>query len=334
MRFFWRMVAYVVLGGIVMIAFGITIGVIFSGGRSGAHGGPDPGALLLLIPLGVIVFFVVRALRRTARPIQQLMGATEKVAQGDYSVRIEPSGSDDVFTMMSAFNDMTQRLQANDDQRRLLLADIAHELRNPLAIIRGNVEGMMDGIYPRDEDHLSLLVNETVQMSRLLDDLQLLSQAETGTFRLVQSEVEFGTLLRDIGQSFKARAEAKGVRLAVSVLRTDVIWIDPVRIRQVVSNVVSNAIRHTPSGGQIDLVGTIGRYGVVITVIDNGEGIDPALVDHIFDRFTKAADSGGSGLGLAIARQLTEAHGGSIAATLNPRGGTTVRIVLPVFKAS
>jgi signal transduction histidine kinase len=334
MRFFGRMVLWGVLGTIGLIAFGITVGVIVSGGTGGDHDGPHPAALLFLIPLGIIIFFVIRALRRTARPIEVLMDATDRVAGGDYSVRIKPTGSDDVFTMMSAFNGMTQRLQANDEQRRLLLADIAHELRNPLAIIRGNVEGMIDGIYARDEEHLSLLVNETMQMSRLLDDLQLLSRAETGTLELVRSEVEFGTLLGDIGQSFQSRARDKSITLAVTVLRTQTVWIDPVRIRQVVSNIIANSIRHTPIGGQVDLVGTIGAYGIVITVIDNGEGIDPALIDEVFDRFTKAADTGGSGLGLAIAKQLVEAHGGTIAASNNPGGGTTVRILLPVLTSS
>jgi signal transduction histidine kinase len=334
MRFFRRMVLYAVLGTIALIAIGITIGVIVSGGTGRNHNGPHPGSLLLLIPLGVILFFVIRALRQTARPIEVLMNATDRVARGDYSVRIKPTGSDDVFTMMAAFNGMTARLQANDEQRRLLLADIAHELRNPLAIIRGNVEGMIDGIYPRDEEHLALLVNETMQMSRLLDDLQLLSRAETGTLPLVRADVDFGALLNDIGQSFQVRAREKEITLAVSILRSQTVWIDPIRIRQVVSNILANSIRHTPKGGQIDLVGTIGAYGIVITVIDNGEGIDPALIEHIFDRFTKAADSGGSGLGLAIARQLVEAHGGTIAASNNVRGGTTVRILLPVVTSS
>jgi two-component system sensor histidine kinase BaeS len=325
------MVLFTVVGGLAFVSLGIVIGVVVSGSRGPNHDGPRPGALFLLIPLGLVMFFVVRALRRTARPIEVLMDATDRVAGGDYSVRIRPTGSDDVFTMMSAFNDMTQRLQANDEQRRLLLADIAHELRNPLAIIRGNVEGMIDGIYPRDEDRLALLVNETVQMSRLLDDLQLLSQAETGTLRLVRSDVDFGALLTDIGQSFQSQAAAKRVILKTNVLRSGTVWIDPVRIRQVVSNIVANAIRHTPPGGRIDLVGTIGAYGIVITVIDNGEGIPADLIDQIFDRFTKTADSGGSGLGLAIAKQLVEAHGGKIAASANPDEGTTIRIVLPIL---
>ena len=177
------------IGCLVLIFFfsifllgGVTWRLLFGGARRDE--GPPVHALWLLIPLALITWAIVRSLRRTAEPIGAVMEAANRVADGDYGARVEPHGSPDVQRLISSFNAMATRLQANEEQRRMLLADIAHELRNPLAMIRGNVEGMIDGVYARDENHLAPLLKETVQMARLLDDLQTFSSVEAGKLQL------------------------------------------------------------------------------------------------------------------------------------------------------
>lgn len=314
-----------ILGGVTAR---LLFGEHFEGGERQGEG-PPPQALLLLIPLGLIMWAIIRSLRGTAGPIGDVMEAADRVADGDYAVRLEPYGSPDVRNLMSAFNSMTSRLQRNEEQRRMLLADIAHELRNPLAIIRGNVEGMIDGVYPRDDLHLSPLLEETAQMARLLDDLQTLSSVEAGVLRLDREQVSLASFVRDVVKAFRPQAEAAGITLAESTSGDGEIEIDPIRIRQVIENLILNALRHTRSGGTVEVRAFLGQVHVIIEVADNGDGIPADDLPHIFDRFTKSADSGGSGLGLAIAKRLVEAHGGSVSATSELGAGTTIRVTLP-----
>jgi two-component system sensor histidine kinase BaeS len=294
--------------------------------------GPPPHALFLLIPLALIMWLIIRSLRRTAEPIGEVMEAADRVADGDYSVRVPPHGSPQVRNLILSFNAMTARLHANEEQRRLLLADIAHELRNPLAIIRGTVEGVIDGIYPRDDEHLTPLLEETAQMARLLDDLQTLSMAEAGVLQLHLESVDLPAFIQDVANACRTQVDAAGLTLEHATAGEVEVQIDPIRIRQVIENLMTNAIRHTPAGGRIELRAYLGQVNAVIEVMDNGRGIPADALPHIFDRFTKAADSGGSGLGLAIARRLVEAHGGAISATSEPGRGTTIRITLPVSR--
>lgn len=300
----------------------------------GQREGPPPQALILLIPLGLVGWAVLRGLRQTAAPIGEVMNAASRVAEGDYAVRVEPSGSPDVRELIHAFNAMTSRLEVNEEQRRMLLADIAHELRNPVSIVRGYVEGIIDGVYPADEARLNLLLGETSQMARLLDDLQTLSMAEAGVLALHRESVDLGSLISEVTSAYRPVADEAGVRLSADVdSRTD-LELDPIRIRQVLENVLSNALRHTPSGESVQVQLAMGERSATVQVRDSGEGIAADQLSHIFDRFTKAADSGGSGLGLAIARRLVEAHGGTISAESTPGQGTTVTFTLPNGRTS
>ena len=332
-RHFARRIAVLVVFGVVsmFILGGVTARLIlgddFAGGRAD---GPPAHALLLLIPIGFVTFVIVRGLKRTAAPIGAVMDAADRIADGDYAVRLRPEGSSEVRHLMATFNAMTTRLQTNEEQRRMLLADIAHELRNPLAIIRGNVEGMIDGIYTRDDGHLDLLLDETEHMNRLLDDLQTISMADAGVLRLHPEPIMLRAFLADIVDAFELRATSAGLTLTAEVRVDGEMTVDPVRIRQVVENLVINALRHTPAGGSIQVTGKLNPRMVEIVVADNGAGIAPDMLPHIFDRFTKAADSGGSGLGLAIARRLVARHGGTIQAESAPGQGTRMRIRLPL----
>jgi two-component system OmpR family sensor kinase/two-component system sensor histidine kinase BaeS len=268
-------------------------------------------------------------------PIGEVMEAADRVAGGDYSARVQVGGSGEVARLTHAFNQMTERLQANETQRRALLADVAHELRTPLSVIRGNVEGMLDGVYPPDEAHLGPLLEETAVMARLLDDLQTLSTAEAGVLRLHRERLDPLSLATDAVAAFRTRAEQGGVALDCGASGpVPEVDVDPVRIGEVLANLLTNAIRHTPRGGSVRVVVEPDPAGVAVAVADTGPGIDPHDLPHVFDRFVKSADSGGAGLGLAIARSLVEAHGGRISASSVPGQGTTMRFVLPAVDGS
>lgn len=298
---------------------------------SGDGGPPDgfwwPPVALLLI--GTLIFIVARKISRTFAPLEGVMDAAGRVAQGDYSVRVAAGGPPDVQGVVTAFNTMTERLATNETQRKHLLSDIAHELRTPLAIVHGTIEGMIDEVYPKDTAHLSPLLDQTRAISRLLDDLQTVATAEAGMLTLHRSETDLADLVGEVGATWTPIADRRGIALhtiEASPVRVD---IDAGRIRQVLDNLVANAVRYTPEGGTITLGLERAGNGARMVVRDTGRGMPAGEADQMFERFVKSADSGGSGLGLAIARSLVEAHGGAIAATSAPGQGTTVTITLP-----
>jgi signal transduction histidine kinase len=315
--------------GLTVVAATLLVRLLAGGFGQGPPRGA-PAVPLLAIGLLLAALLAGRAVRRMAAPIGEVMEAADRVAGGDYRARVQARGPVEVRRLARSFNQMAERLAANEAQRRNLLADVAHELRTPLSVIRGNVEGVLDGLYPADEAHLGPILEETAVMARLLDDLQTLSTAEAGVLRLNRQRVEPASLVQDAVAAFRARADAAGVgldwRAAPGVPELDV---DPVRIGEVLANLLSNAVRHTPSGGSVTVVVEPSGAEVAFTVADTGPGIDADALPHVFDRFVKSAGSGGAGLGLAIARGLVEAHGGRIAATSDAGRGTTMWFVLP-----
>jgi signal transduction histidine kinase len=324
----------------VLLMFALS-GLVFRllAGGGGWGWGPDRrgGPPFLPFPLLVagvllVAFLVGRAVRRLAAPIGDVMDAADRVAGGDYGARVQARGPDEVRRLARSFNQMVERLEAHEAQRRGLLADVAHELRTPLSVIRGNVEGMLDGLYPADEAHLAPVLEETAVMARLLDDLQTLSTAEAGVLRLHRERMDPSSLVQDAVAAVRARADAAGVTLAWRATPgVPELDVDPVRIGEVLANLLSNAVHHTPGGGSITVaVQPSSATEVAFTVSDTGKGIDPADLPFVFDRFVKSVDSSGAGLGLAIARSLVEAHGGSITAESEPGRGTTMRFVLPL----
>lgn len=340
----WRLSArqrVVALLGIAGVAFFLLVVcsflVIGTGSDVAPPLGTEPaqrdgngGAFLWLVLAGIVIFFVVRYVRGAAEPVGEMMDAAEAISRGDYSVRVHPRGPRSVRRLIGTFNQMTERLAANDDQRRRLLADVAHELRTPLSVIRGNLEGMIDGVYPRDDAQLTPIIDETRQMARLLDDLQTLATAEAGALKLYLEPTDLSELVCDAVAAFAGLAKERGVKLRTVTPEPLEMEIDPVRMRQVLDNLLSNALRWTPAGGEI--VGIVDREAgnALITVRDTGPGVKPEHLVHIFERFTKSADSGGSGLGLAIARGIVGSHGGKIAAFSPAAGGLTITIRLPI----
>ena len=292
---------------------------------SAALGGASSGTRLAAGLVGVLVFvlgiaFVGRSVRRMVAPIGEVMDAADRVADGDYTTRVAARGPGEVRRLGRAFNEMTARLQASDDQRRRLLADVTHELRTPLAVIQGNLEGMVDGVYALDEEGVTTVLEETRVMARLLDDLQLVATADAGALALDRRRTDLAALARDVVAAFEPRAEASGVTLSSVAEDGCDALVDAGRIRQVLDNLVGNALRHTPAGGAVTIRVSGQGNAVGVAVEDTGPGIPPDRIDGIFDRYSRSADSGGSGLGLAIAKGLVEAHGGSIGARVR-RGG-------------
>ena len=233
-------------------------------------------------------------------------------------------------SLAHAFNAMTARLQANESQRKQLLADVTHELRTPLTVMQGNVEALLDGVRPLDREHIATLLEETKVMARLIDDLRTLSLAESGALALHRETVDLGSIARDVVRSFSDQAQRTGVALGSTADGPTTIEADPVRVREVLTNLVSNALRYTPAGGTVSIELRGGPGQVEVTVRDTGTGIAPDAVAGIFDRFSKSTDSPGAGLGLAIAKGLVEAHGGTIRAESAPGQGTRIVFTLPV----
>ncbi len=301
----------------------------------------SPAGGILNTPAGIaglfilafcLVFIGLRFLRRTAVPMGDLLEASGRIADGDYSVRVAEIGPREVRALSRAYNLMATRLQADQQNRRDLLADVTHELRTPITVIQGNLEGMLDGIYPADPAHLESILEETRVLSRVIEDLRTLSLAESGSLKLQIQPTDLDELVRETVTLFTAQAETGGVTLRVDPGEENpVVEVDPTRIREVLSNLISNAMRYTPRGGEVCIaVDRPDPNFIRVAVDDTGSGIAPADLPHVFDRFYKTSDSRGSGLGLAIARSLVSAHGGEITAESEPGKGTRISFRLPI----
>ncbi|MGD0248918.1 MAG: ATP-binding protein, partial [Candidatus Limnocylindrales bacterium] len=228
-------------------------------------------------------------------------------------------------------NSMAARLETDEGQRRSLLADVSHELRTPLAVLRGELEAMIDGVHPIDEAHLTAAVDQIAMLTKLVEDLRTLALAEGGTLALHREPTDLSILAQEAATSFKGLAAETEVRLAVEMPDDlPLVDLDPLRIQQVVVNLVANALRYAPRGSTVAIAGEASPAAVTISITDSGPGIAPDVLPHLFERFAKAEDSRGSGLGLAIARRLVEAHGGSIRAERPSGGGTTIAFELPI----
>jgi two-component system, OmpR family, sensor histidine kinase BaeS len=332
-RFARRLV--LLFAGFIAFVVLLSIASYFIGHATGPpQGGPPHGFFWgwgFFIVLAVfLVLLAGRRVRRMAAPVDDLVEAAGRIRSGDYSTRVREDGAAELRSVAQAFNAMTAQLEASEKQRRSFLADVTHELRTPLSIIRGQAEGIADGLYPADTVHLSPIVEATQTLERLVDDLRTLALAETGHLQLKREPVDIAALIHDALASFQAQAEAKGVALAADPpAELPTVSADAVRIRGVIANLLANAIAHTPAGGSVRVSAAAADRGVTVSVTDTGEGIPADLLPRIFDRFVKTPGSSGSGLGLAIARDVVTAHGGTITAESAVDSGTTVRFTLP-----
>jgi signal transduction histidine kinase len=296
-----------------------------------ARFGIVPVALLAAVFLLVVMAIAASGMRRMTRPMDTLIDAAGRIESGDYSAQVPERGSADLRSVARAFNAMSSRLKVSDEQRRSFLADVTHELRTPLSVIRGQVEAIADGVYPADASHLAPILDATQALDRLVEDLRTLVLTDAGSLVLNEEPTDLAALLAETVESFKPQADSSRLTLE-SDLASDLpmVEVDPVRVRSVIGNLLSNAIRHTPPGGSIKV--SLSRSGdqAVATVADTGEGIAPELLPHVFERFVKGVDSNGSGLGLAIAHDIAAAHGGKLEIESEPDAGTRLRLSLPV----
>jgi two-component system sensor histidine kinase BaeS len=326
-------VAFVVIAGL-----GMTLGAIFWHGEGRRPGPPDLPRGRGPFP-GVAVVIGLAALagtgfayRRLAGPVGDLLEAADRVGAGEYDQRLRPRGPREVQSLMRTFNAMSSRLESADAARRQFLADVTHELRTPLAVLQSGIEAQLDGIHPRDDAHLTSLLDETHVLTRVVEDLHTLALAGAGRLTLHRENVDAFTAVDDALAGHASVARAREVSLAGPTPAPSGLAVDadPVRLQQILGNLLSNAVRHTPSGGTVTVTVDRPEPGWVrVCVADTGPGFPAEGLPGLFDRFTKSEGSGGSGLGLAIARDLVDAHGGTIAADNQPGGGAMVSFRLP-----
>jgi len=335
--FMRRLVGFVTFGALslfMLLVVGAVLGFILAGqGTLGTREG-----LLLLsclaIPLLLVMMSAGFFFLRVGSPVAELMAAADAVAAGDLSVRVREIGRGNIARFARRFNRMTAELQRAETARRNLTADVAHELRTPLQIIQGNLEGALDGVYEPTPEHLRATLDETQRLARLVGDLQTLSLAEAGQLPLHRREVMAADLLEDVAARFAGAAAEAGVVLKVTPDDgSPLLMVDPERLESVLSNLTANALRHTPAGGHITLSAAVVPGGATLTVADTGEGIAADDLPFVFDRFWRGdrarGRTAGAGLGLAIARQLVLAHGGEIDVSSAAGEGTTFTLFLP-----
>jgi two-component system sensor histidine kinase BaeS len=292
-------------------------------------------AALVAILTGVALGFFFS--RLISGPMKQLTLAARKVATGDFTQRISSKTDDEIGEVSVAFNTMAEQLEAKEKSRRQLLADIAHELRNPLSIIQGNLEAWLDGVITPTSDQVASVYDETVLLSRLVTDLRDLSLAEAGQLKLQQNATELGEFIFAEIASVQNRCQEKKISIGADLpAGLPLVLIDKDRIRQVLHNLVDNALRYTPEGGAIEIGAEYSKPGwVTVSVSDTGAGISRKDLPHVFDHFYKADRSrhrghGGAGIGLAMVKRVVELHGGEVWVRSRKGKGATFYFTLPV----
>lgn len=286
--------------------------------------------------LGIMAAILIRlAKRRFSNPLGKIMDAADAITRGDLSTRVEENEHSPFHNMEIAFNRMVTELERSDQRRRSQTADIAHELNTPIHIIRGYLEGILDGIYQPDTEIINSLLDETQLLSRLVEDLRTLSLADAGALPLHPETINLSEILKDLQVTFLPQMESASVALEITAPDTLAITADPSYLYRILNNLLSNALRHTPAGGRIQVTANHVDNGTVISVTDTGEGIRPEDLPFIFDRFWQKeksrnhADGSGHGLGLSIVQQLVQAHAGNINVTSIAGEGATFTIFLP-----
>ncbi len=274
--------------------------------------------------------------RRALRSVRALTFAARRMGAGDLTQRVDAGGRDEIGELSRTFNGMADALERAERQRRHLVADVAHELRTPLSNVQGYVEALRDGVLEPDAHTLATIHQQVMYLSELVEDLRLLADTEAGDFSLHRERGLLADALRECVEGVRARAEAKGVALASRLpANAPEMSFDRTRLAQVVGNLLDNAIRHTPPGGSVTVEMDVGADAATVSIRDTGEGIPEEQLSFVFDRFYRVDPSrsritGGAGLGLTIARQLVEAHGGTIRAESTPGQGAVFVIDLPL----
>jgi signal transduction histidine kinase len=289
---------------------------------------------LISILLSIFLITVATLLvRRFINPLADVIYAAREVTNGKLGTRISSEGPQDMRSLSDSFNEMASSLERNDRERRDLLADIAHELRTPLSVIRGRLEGIVDGIYSADGGQVSLALEQTYLLQRLVDDLRLLTLAETRQLHFEKKSVDLAQLCQHTIEMFSAEAQEKNISLILEKGGGNYsVELDAQRMEQVIGNLIGNSLRYIPDESRIWLTLEETSGAITLLVNDDGPGVTEDELPYLFDRFwrkekSRARKAGGTGLGLAIAKQLVEAQGGSIEARNLPTGGLQVQIL-------
>jgi two-component system OmpR family sensor kinase/two-component system sensor histidine kinase BaeS len=334
-QFFLYRVGGILVFAIVFGAIGLSRLIATLAERAGVVIPPQVIAFVLFVGFFAMLLLFLGGMRRVGMPLGDIVSAADRVGSGDYSAKLVERGPPFLRSVARAFNAMTTRLERQEQLRRDLMADVAHELRTPLSVMRGRLEGILDGVYQRDDATLAALVDDTKLLERLVEDLRTLAHAEGGTLQLQKEATDLAVLIGEVLRQFTAAAEKGGIDLQIETPEAlPLAELDPLRMREVLGNLVANALRYTPRGGRVTVAAARSGESIALSVTDTGAGIAPDDLAHVFDRFAKGDDSSGSGLGLAIARRLAEAHGGSIAAASAPGAGTTMTVRLPLGDAA
>ena len=343
--------------GTVLVTALLVAPAVFQSHLQGIEPAPDPHALehiarafdesvLVALGVGVLIAGITAAAiswlgaRRLAAPVAHAADAAGALADGNLKARVSDPGMGPEFAKLSAsVNALADRLQATETTRRELTAELAHQLRTPIASIRATVEAVREGVLPVDEETLETLGSQSDRLSRLVDDLEVVSRAEERQLLLAPEPVGIAELVEAAMAGARESYRAAGVSLEASVgTPTPDVSVDPDRIQEVLGNLLDNALRHTPAGGSVIVAARPGAEGsrkvAIVEVSDSGDGFRPEDSERIFERFSKAPGSGGSGLGLTIARAITEAHHGTLTAQSDGSGkGARFTLVLPVGAA-
>jgi len=285
------------------------------------------GVAALILAL-LLVYFIMRS-------IQSLSRAAENVARGDLAQRVDITHTRELSDLGERFNQMAYSLQEADRKRKDLTADIAHELRSPLAVQRANLEALLDGVFPLNKENIRSVLEQNQLLSRLVEDLRILTLTDSGELILDAHLYDLSKLVESAVERFSARALEKHIHIHTDLGECPLVKVDEERVQQILHNLLQNGIRYTPNGGRLDLMLSCVGASVKLSVHDSGPGIPEASLPHIFDRFYRVEDSrsrksGGTGLGLAIARNLAEAHGGCLTAHNHPQGGAVFELLLPL----
>ena len=291
-------------------------------------------SLALAAIIGLVVGILLS--RSLVKPLTELEKGAKEIAAHNLTYRVPEKGSQEVRTVAHAFNEMAIELEQEETLRRNMLADVTHELRHPVHVLRGNLRGIIDGVFPLKMEEIVFLEEETRHLSQLVNDLHELALAEAHELPLHKQVVDLGSLVQDATDAVHPLALDKSIALETTVPSSPIqANVDPARLRQVVHNLLSNAIHYTPEGGQVIASLAESSEGILLEVVDNGIGLTAEELPHVFDRFYQTDNSrdralGGAGLGLAIAKAIVEAHDGRISASSPGRDqGSTFTIHLP-----
>jgi signal transduction histidine kinase len=318
------------LGVVIVAAVAVTVVVVALGDELGV-----PSLLTGVVAVALALAMVQLLAHGMTFPLRQMVAAARAMAHGDYSRRVTATSRDEVGELARAFNSMAAELERSDRVRRDLVANASHELRTPIGALRAKLENLVDGVESPDRPMLDDLLRQVERLGNLVEQLLDLSKLESGAVLLDRSLVSVRELLETVARDWTARASERDVSLAVGVDGSrPVLSADEARLRQVLENLVANAVRHSPEGGEVILRASLRDGHALIEVSDDGPGIPTAEVERVFERFyrsdrARATDDGGSGLGLAIARWIVELHGGRIEVDTSTARGCRIVVSLP-----